>query len=280
MISLTACTRNPYGPGVANWPAVPPGYPVAVPGGAAGGVPSGIAQSPPQMQEAQRRLQQLDVDNRQLVTQVAQLQQQNQALQQEKQLALQQGELYAKQLQDLAAQNKQLLASGMQIADQARSLQASMNTRGGARLTANNSLRGSAAAFQIPGAAVVPEGDLIRIRIPSDRLFSPGTAQLHPAGIPMLDQAASAISQQFPRQRVAVEAHTDNAQPYGASSAYRLAGDQAQAVLDQLVSRNRIPMQQLFTVAHGPNHPLADNQTPVGRAENRRIELVIYPETF
>jgi chemotaxis protein MotB len=50
--------------------------------------------------------------------------------------------------------------------------------------------------------------------------------------------------------------------------------------MDQLVRRNGVPMQQLFVIAHGPNHPLADNQSPAGRADNRRIELVIYPETF
>ena len=46
------------------------------------------------------------------------------------------------------------------------------------------------------------------------------------------------------------------------------------------VRRNGVPTQQLFVIAHGPNHPLADNQTPAGRAENRRIEFVVYPDTF
>lgn len=156
-----------------------------------------------------------------------------------------------------------------------------MNSRGGARLTANNSLRSPARAgsFQIAGATIVPDGNLIRIRIPSDQLFAPGATQIQPSGTSLLDQVASALVQQYSRQRVSIEGHTDTGQSYQVTP-YKLAGDQAQAVLDQLVRRNRVPTQQLFAVAHGPNHPIADNQSPAGRAENRRIEVVIYPDTF
>ncbi len=51
------------------------------------------------------------------------------------------------------------------------------------------------------------------------------------------------------------------------------------AVLDQLTQRNKLPPQQLFTVAHGANHPRSANTTLEGRTKNRRIEVVIYPET-
>jgi outer membrane protein OmpA-like peptidoglycan-associated protein len=41
-----------------------------------------------------------------------------------------------------------------------------------------------------------------------------------------------------------------------------------------------LPEAQFFTIAQGTNHPRADNSTPQGRAANRRIELVVYPDTF
>lgn len=290
--SSGGCNRNPYLPSGQPWPGAVGQMPAtgAIPGYAAGQAPlAGPAsvfagqQTAPQLMEYQRRVQQLDDNNRQLTTQLAQAQQQQQAFRER-------GDLLAKQLQDATTQNKQLLATSQQIASQAQGMQASMNMRGGARLTANNSVANSAAnsvanaavGLQVAGAQVVPEGDLIRIRIPADQLFAPGTAQLNPAGATVLDQVASALVRQYPRQRVGVEGHTDASQPYGGSfgTPYQLAGGQAQAVMDQLVRRNGIPMQQLFVAAHGPNHPLADNQSPAGRAENRRIEIVIYPETF
>lgn len=282
LILSIGCSRSPY---------PPPGYPVGaypqagVPqagyGQAATGPASVFAQQQtnPQLLDLQRRVLQLDENNRQLTTQIAQAQQQSQAFRER-------ADLLAKQLQDATNQNKQLLATTQQYASQAQGMQASMRqiessmtSRGGARLTANNSLVGSAANLQISGARVVPDGELIRIRIPADQVFSPGSATPTTAAPIVLDQVASALTRQFPRQRVAVEGHTDTSQIAGATS-YQLSGAQAQAVMDMLVRRGGVPMQQLFVIAHGPNHPLADNNSPAGRAENRRIEVVIYPDTF
>lgn len=276
------CNRNPYMPPGQPWPAGP--YPAAAAGALPPGAPLAAAgpqsvfagqQTAPQLVEFQRRVQELDDNNRQLTAQLAQAQQQLQAFRER-------GDLLAKQLQDATNQNKQLLAASQQIASHAQGLQASMNLRGGARLTANNSLAGAAGTLQIPGTRVVPDGDLIRIRIPADQLFVPGTPQPNPAGAAVLGQVAQAISQQFPRQRVGIEGHTDTSMPYAgqAGTPYQLAGSQAQTIMDQLVRGSGLPTQQFFVIAHGPNHPLADNQSPAGRSENRRIEIVVYPETF
>ena len=38
--------------------------------------------------------------------------------------------------------------------------------------------------------------------------------------------------------------------------------------------------QQLFLVAHGSNHPVVSNASLQGKARNRRVELVVYPEQW
>ena len=273
----SGCTRYPYGAGYGQYPpagaAVPPGGAAAGYNPAAG--PNSVyaqQQTNPQMLDLQRRVQQLDENNRQLTSQLAQQQQQNQAFRER-------NDLLQKQLQDASTQYQQLLAANQQYSAQAKGLQASMQRRGGARLTANNSLTGRASGIQIAGARVVPDGDLIRIRVSSDQLFTPGTAQPNPSGSAVLDQIAATITRDFSRQRVGIEGHTDTTQTYGASG-YQIAGAQAQAVLDLLTRRGGVPSKQLFVVAHGPNHPIADNYSPAGRAENRRIEIVIYPDSF
>jgi outer membrane protein OmpA-like peptidoglycan-associated protein len=51
-------------------------------------------------------------------------------------------------------------------------------------------------------------------------------------------------------------------------------------VLDLLATRNRLPPRQLFAAAHGANHPRVANTTADGRFRNRRVEVVIYPESM
>ncbi|MCA9194512.1 MAG: OmpA family protein [Planctomycetales bacterium] len=232
-------------------------------------------QTTPQLVEAKQRLQDLDASNRQLTSQLAQAQQQAQAYRD-------QLDLLSKQLQDTTSQLRQVQLASEQWASQARGMQASVTARGGARLTANNSVAMNTSGIQITGAAIIPDGDLIRIRLSSDQTFVPGTLELNPTNIYALDQVAATIVSRFGRQRIAVEGHTDNSATAlnGTPVAYQVAGAQAQAVLDYLVRRGGLPPQQLFVVAHGPNHPIADNQLPAGQAANRRIELVIYPETY
>jgi flagellar motor protein MotB len=261
----------PPTPGSAAQPGIPGAFPsAAVPTGPQSVYAGG--QVSPQIVELQRRAQELDSNNRQLTSQLAQIQQQANVYRER-------ADLLAKQLEDANLQNSQLLATAQQYAEQARGMQASMTARGGAKLTANNSLQGPVSDLQIPGTVVVPDGNLTRLRIASDQLFAPGTVQLNPVAMTILDQFAAAVKQRYSRQRVAVEAHTDM-NPTAGSALYQTSSTQAQVVSDYLVQRNGLPMQQLSVIGHGPNRPIADNNTPAGRAENRRIELVIYPETF
>ena len=122
----------------------------------------------------------------------------------------------------------------------------------------------------------------VRIVVPSDQLFQPGTAQLQPQAAQILDPIAAQLRTVFPRQRIGIEGNTDNAQLYGGSVAtsHQLASAQAAAVLDLLTRRSGMLPQQLFTVSQGSNRPRQSNDTAAGRAANRRVEFVIYPETY
>lgn len=268
LIVLSGCNSNPYLASAPNLPngAVPPG------GGYAGGVPPQITA---QVAEYERRVRLLDDNNRQLTTQLAQSQQQVQ-------IYRERSELLARQMQDVSGQLNQSRMAQTQTAEQVRGMQASLQKRGGAILTANNSLAQQAEALKSRGIPVKIEGDVIRISIPADQLFQPGTAQLAPNASTVLDPIAEAIVKQFSRQRVAIEGHSDNSPVYGGAygSSHQLAAAQSMAVLEQFTRRNSIPANQLFSLSHGTNHPVSDNSSPAGRAQNRRIDIVVYPDTF
>jgi flagellar motor protein MotB len=124
------------------------------------------------------------------------------------------------------------------------------------------------------------DGGVVRIEIPADTLFESGGANLMPAGTALLTQISDEVERVYPGHFLGIEGHTDTEPLKNASwgSQHQLSVARASAVFDFLTSRTSLKQGQLFLVAHGPNHPVVSNATAAGRARNRRIELVIYPE--
>lgn len=256
------CTGNPYlsSPGQATWQ-----NPQAV----------SVDAATAQIAELNRRVRLLDDNNRQLHTQLAQSEQQAQLYRDELNLVRQ-------QLSDTA--NK--LDSAAMAASEAnlkyQGLQASTQVRGGATLKANTNLQQIVSQFAAGGFNAIADGETLRILLPADQMFQPGSATLEPTSAPMLDAIAAQIKAIVPRQKIAIEGYTDNSPLYGGrfASNHQLAAAQASSVLEMFTRRSGLPEAQFFTVAQGTNHPRADNGSPQGRAANRRIELVIYANTY
>jgi chemotaxis protein MotB len=226
-----------------------------------------------QVQDLNRRVGQLDLNNADLHRQLAQAEQARQTSQD-------QVTLLQKQLGEMTNRLKDTQVAKAEAEKQVSAIQASTRARGGATITANNSIRQSLALVSIPGLDVRQDGEVIRIEVPSDKLFTPGTAQVQTDGTRILDEVAAAVHRQYPRQRIVVEAHTDDSQSTNPTAAHALTTGQAQAVFQQLVQRGRLPARQLSVLAMGENHPLASNATLAGKAKNRRIEIVVYPDTI
>ena len=124
------------------------------------------------------------------------------------------------------------------------------------------------------------DGAVVRIDMPADQLFDAGTANLLPGGIALLTQVAEELERVFPGHFVGIEGHLDSEplQNQTWASPHQLTAARAAAVFDFFTTRTPLREGQLFLVAHGANHPLVSNATAVGRARNRRVELVVYPE--
>jgi flagellar motor protein MotB len=226
-----------------------------------------------QVQDLNRRMGQLDVNNADLHRQLAQAEQVRQSSQE-------QVSLLQKQLGEMANRLKDTQLARVEAEKQINAIQASTRARGGATITANNSVRQSLSPVSIPGLDIRQDGEVIRIEIAGDKLFMPGTAQLQTDGYRILDEVAAAVQRTYQRQRIVVEAHTDDSMATNPTAAHMLTTSQAQAVFQQLVQRGRLPARQLSVLAMGENHPLASNATPAGKAKNRRIEIVVYPDTI
>jgi chemotaxis protein MotB len=226
-----------------------------------------------QIQDLNRRVSQLDLNNADLHRQLAQAEQARQSSQE--QVALLQ-----RQLGEVSTRLRDTQVARAEAEKQVNAIQASTRARGGATITANNSVRQSLSPIAIPGLDIRQDGEVIRIEVPSDKLFIPGTGQMLTEGYRILDEIAAAIARNYQRQRIVVEAHSDDSLAANPTGAHLLTTSQAQAVFQQLVQRGRLPARQLSVLAMGENHPLASNATPAGKAKNRRIEIVVYPDTI
>jgi chemotaxis protein MotB len=120
--------------------------------------------------------------------------------------------------------------------------------------------------------------DEIDIDLTSDLLFPSGGADLRTEAGPALDAVAQAIKDK-PNQ-IRIEGHTDNI-PINTvqfNSNWELSAGRATAVLRYLVESDGLPADHLFAAAYADTHPVADNSSADGRAQNRRAEIVLlYP---
>lgn len=263
LAAISGCTNNPLAPATNNAQAT------------AWQANGGQQPYDAQLAELNRRTAQLDANNRDLHAQLAQSQQQTQVFRD-------QVTLLQRRLDETAQQLRDTQVARQDVEKRLETLQTSVQRRGGAVITANSSLRQSLGVVDIPGLAVRLDGEVVRIELPSDQLFVGGGSQLQPTAYLMLDPVATAIQRQYPRQRIGVEAHTDGGGAFGVSgsAAHQLTATQSAAIIEQLTTRNRLPPQQLFAAAHGANHPRAAAGGVDDRMKNRRIEIVVYPETF
>jgi flagellar motor protein MotB len=256
---------------------------------AAAGCQSGPFGSQAQLTKLQADMDQLARQNRELAERAGTLDRDNQEhakllAQSQQQLRLREDELAAvrEQLREVTAQVATLQTEKADAEKETQALVASTRRGGGATIRANNTLKDNLPQFNTNDIQVRVDGDVVRMGIVADRLFQPGTAQLTADAAALIDLVAVEIARRYPEQVIGIEGHTDGdaaASAMGSGSAgHPLALAQAAAVFQQIVARGRLRPSQLFIAAHGANFPMYSNAHPDGRARNRRIELVVYPD--
>jgi flagellar motor protein MotB len=228
-----------------------------------------------QTQQYQQRAASLDRDNQELQSMLAQSRQQSQLLQD--QIAATQT-----QLRDTTDRLTAIQTDNEQLRGRTSAIAASLQTRSQAEIRANNTLLQSMTITNMPGINVRQDGDVIRIELPSDQLFNLGTAQLKLGSDAILKTIAVDLMKNYPQQLIGIEGHTDGSpmtSPQYPTDQHLSVG-QSMAVYDALTRSGGMPARQLFVVGHGGSHPVVSNGTDAGRARNRRIEVVVYPETM
>jgi chemotaxis protein MotB len=115
-----------------------------------------------------------------------------------------------------------------------------------------------------------------------DRMFfASGKAELSPAGKKMLNKIVKAVKQ-MPDKVIRVDGHTDNAPIRAGSELYKiyptnweLAAARAVNVVRYLTEKGGIDSTLISASSYSMYHPIVSNETKKGRAQNRRIEIIL-----
>ena len=105
--------------------------------------------------------------------------------------------------------------------------------------------------------------------------FDSGSAAIKPDSLPALDRIASILSIRTCRLRI--EGHTDNVPIHTAQMAsnWELSTARATEVIRVLIIGHRFAPERLSAAGYAEFHPAASNLTAPGRAQNRRVDIVI-----
>ncbi|MBC2742190.1 MAG: OmpA family protein [Desulfosarcina sp.] len=129
--------------------------------------------------------------------------------------------------------------------------------------------------FEKSEAEVYKQENQLVIRLKAMQ-FPVGKSIIMPENYALLSKAQKAI-RTFDDPRVIVEGHTDTT---GSDEVNTLLSQQrAEAVREYMIANQTLPPDSISAVGYGSERPLASNATSAGRAINRRIDILIIPQT-
>lgn len=96
---------------------------------------------------------------------------------------------------------------------------------------------------------------------------------------PTMQKVTAILNRDVIDSKIAIEGHTDNdpIKHSGWQSNWELSAARALAVLHNFVDEGKIDPRRVSAVGYGEFQPLIFNDSPQGRQQNRRVEIVILP---
>ncbi len=125
------------------------------------------------------------------------------------------------------------------------------------------------------GITVVNTGSQLVVTLPEDITFDTGSSAIRPSLQSDLQKLAANFVE-YENSDLQIIGHTDNVgdADYNQTLSEQRAGTVSAVLINGGVAPNRIR-----TIGQGENAPLASNLTPEGRAQNRRVEIIVVPKS-
>lgn len=171
--------------------------------------------------------------------------------------------------QRISEQGRQIANHGAHLDVLVKHVSANQAGVAGVQSTAREALERAMAAGRLA------EGKFVFATVLDDSVlrFSVGKSVLSAEGMKALDAFAARLRSENKNVYIEIQGHTDNT---GSAAGNRALGQaRADAVRHYLATRGAIPLHRMDVISYGADAPLADNKTRKGRAQNRRVVLVV-----
>ena len=127
---------------------------------------------------------------------------------------------------------------------------------------------------------VTIDDTVVMMTISDNLLFRSGSYRLGSKAKDFLGKLAELINSE-PAIEVVIEGHTDNTKVKAGSALkdnWHLSTERSLAVIRSLVDTHNVQPSQLVAAGRGSSRPIYKNDSPEGRAKNRRTRVVILPD--
>jgi OmpA-OmpF porin, OOP family len=127
--------------------------------------------------------------------------------------------------------------------------------------------------FNPQEAEVYKQGDKLLIRLKGIG-FATSRASLPSSSFALLTKVGN-VTKNFGGPQIRIEGHTDSVGSKAKN--LRLSQDRAEAVKSYMVANAGVAAENIEVVGMGDTRPLATNKTAAGRAQNRRVDVILTP---
>ncbi len=142
----------------------------------------------------------------------------------------------------------------------------------GALIGANMDRQANEMKKDLKNAKIERVGEGIKITFESGLLFQTNSAALNATSQENIKSLASILNK-YPDTNIIIEGHTDATGGEDLNQA--LSERRAQSVGNQLISSG-VNSARLNMMGYGESQPVADNETDMGKQQNRRVEVAIF----
>ncbi len=121
----------------------------------------------------------------------------------------------------------------------------------------------------LKGFKIIEKEKSIKLNLPEKITFESGSYSLNP-GVSVFIKEICPVLRDSSVEKVVIKGHTDNV---SGTDNWVLSAKRAEAVLNVILKECRISPTKLELMACADTEPIASNDTPSGRAKNRRVEI-------